>query len=112
MSKNLPPPKSATPLLVSQTSITPPASRLPSSSIKPLSPESIEALLNNNQWLLSMKFVLEAESPERSNWEIESILTKKGGNVDYNVVFEDDGAAIPHDVNGVRILLERSHIIV
>ncbi|KAI0758874.1 hypothetical protein C8Q74DRAFT_1300523 [Fomes fomentarius] len=111
MSKNLPPPESATPL-VSQTSITLPASRVPSSSIKPLHPESIEALLNNHQWLLSMKFVLEADSPERSTWEIESFLTKKGGNVEYNVVFEDDSAAIPHDAKGIRVLLERSHIIV
>ncbi|RPD53736.1 hypothetical protein L226DRAFT_538788 [Lentinus tigrinus ALCF2SS1-7] len=112
MSKNLPPPSGvADNPNPAPPPPTPPPSRLPSTSIKAITSDVAEKILAMRDEILEMRFMLEANTPDKSAWQVESYLTKKGGVVEYNVAFEDCPHAIPHDVDGMRILLLGSHVL-
>lgn len=93
--------------------LTPPPSRLPSTSMKPLSLEAIDDILSKDRRddLLQMKFMLNANTPEtRSAWEVESYCTKRSGEVVYNILVEGVHDPIPHDEKGMRFLMSDSHV--
>ena len=55
-----------------------------------------------------------AEAPShRSRWWVESYAVKRSGEVEYYVVFEDLGEddSMPHDVQGMRLLLRDSLLV-
>ncbi|RPD57667.1 hypothetical protein L226DRAFT_615235 [Lentinus tigrinus ALCF2SS1-7] len=98
-----------------QEPLTPPPSRLPSTSMKPVTPDVIDDILSKTKRddLLKMKFVLDADAPDSETggpWEVESYCTKRSGEVVYNVLFEDLDDPIPHDEAGMRHLLRDSHV--
>ena len=55
-----------------------------------------------------------AQAPSyRSRWWVESYAVKRSGEVEYYVVFEDLGEddSMPHDVQGMRLLLRDSLLV-
>ena len=120
MSKNLPPPSgnavipnpAPPPPTLPPGPSTPSASRPPSTSTEAITPDVAEEILaKKNDDLLEMRFLLDADTSDKSVWEVESYVTKKGGIVEYNVLFEDCHTTIPHDVDGMRSLLLSSHVL-
>ncbi|TFK90888.1 hypothetical protein K466DRAFT_596610 [Polyporus arcularius HHB13444] len=91
--------------------LTPPPSRLPSSSMTPVTSDTAEGFLSKPLSIFNMKFIHEANTSESGAWQVESFLTKSSGEVVYNVLFEDCAESIPHDADGMRVLLRGSHVL-